>query len=167
MDVTILQEETSTSLIRERYLNLIGGNVKKQGEDSSDNGKVNLAEVYKSTILPSVQEKVRSVNALEAEEIAVSDKEHRRKKPMYATPWWYQFLLLTKRDFIMTVRNPRVTVSQLIITLALSLLVVNNITKQKELCYIPHKTYSPLFSSILGKTKKAFSCGLGCCSGLS
>ena len=163
MDVTILQEESSTSLIRERYLDLIGGNVMRKrnnnnnqdenpnpGNDDNDNnlspdndenlspdnnddenlkkdkdGKVPLAKIYKSRMLPSVQEKVRTISNVEAEEISVAEKEHRREKPMYATPWWYQFLLLAKRDFVMTIRNPRVTISQLVITLILSLLVVN------------------------------------------
>lgn len=87
-------------------------------------GKVPLAKIYKAKMLPSVQEKVKTISNIEAEEISAAEKEHRREKPMYATPWWYQFVLLAKRDFVMTIRNPRVTISQLVITLILSLLVV-------------------------------------------
>lgn len=99
--------------------------MKKKDGDGRKNEKVPLAEIYKAKMLPSVQEKVRTISNVEAEENSAAVKEHRREKPMYATPWWYQFLLLTKRDFVMTVRNPRVTLSQLVITLVLSLLVVS------------------------------------------
>ena len=74
-------------------------------------------------MLPSVKEKIKEISSNEAEEISAAEKEHRKEKPMYATPWWYQFLLLVKRDFVVTVRNPRVTISQLVITLILSLIV--------------------------------------------
>ena len=116
VDVTILQEDAATSVVRERYMRLAGQQV-----DSDHCEQVNLAETFRQHCGEKVDKMVNDV---------IDEKQQRRKDKKtvmppamtqtYATPWWYQTYLLTIRNIQCSWRDPRLLISQTISTLLLS-----------------------------------------------
>lgn len=124
VDVTILQEDAATSVVRERYMRLAGKEV-----DTKNCKQVNLADVFQERCGARVEEMV--LRACEEKQGNEGQQEEQHKKTLkermppaftqkYATPWWYQTYLLTIRNTQTAWRDPRLLISQAISTLLLS-----------------------------------------------
>lgn len=127
VDVTILQEDAATSVVRERYMRLAGKEV-----DTKNCKQVNLADVFQERCGARVEEMVlRACEEKQDGDGQQQQEEQQHKKTLkervppaftqkYATPWWYQTYLLTIRNTQTAWRDPRLLISQSISTLLLS-----------------------------------------------
>lgn len=123
VDVTILQEDAATSVVRERYMRLAGKEV-----DTKNCKQVNLADVFQERCGAKVEEMVlQACQEKQGEERQQEDHKKSLKERLppaftqkYATPWWYQTYLLTIRNTQTAWRDPRLLISQSISTLLLS-----------------------------------------------
>ena len=122
MDVTILQEDAATSVVRERYMRLAGQEVSTKNCE-----RVNLADTFADKWGARVDETVRAVLERDQQMMEQQKRDQGARLKMapmltqkYATPWWYQTYLLTIRNIKTAWRDPRLIVSQMISTLLLS-----------------------------------------------